>query len=402
MPTERRFSQNIANSLPILDYRRELFQSLERINTYNPPVHTCSTGWSFSGFYSGPTSIAYLFYRLSIVYPNLVFKQQSLLEWADDYLKLSQHSRHNPPDPNHCGVASETLAYEALTSIINNDSSLATKVCSYETDINSDVGSNEWLYGRAGYLYILRLCRTHFEKQSDMEKVRVLLDRTIDRTIQYIHDIPRPWTWHGKEYLGAVHGYIGIITQIVLSQPENKRVQADARLEAIMTDLLNTQMQSGNFSSSAEKLGADKDDRLVQICHGSPGFVMSFDSIKSFFSEGIQAKIQQATERARDDIWNRGVLTKPPCLCHGIAGNALAFTRHDDGRFEGFLGHITTEQLESNAKADLSKGLEKGWLQDAGRSDSFSGLFTGEAGRAWVWAVADKNLPRTCIGYNDV
>jgi hypothetical protein len=48
-----------------IDYHQELLASLSRINLYNPPVQTCSTGWSFSGFYSGPTSIAYLFYRLS-------------------------------------------------------------------------------------------------------------------------------------------------------------------------------------------------------------------------------------------------------------------------------------------------------------------------------------------------
>jgi len=336
------------------------------------------------------------------VYPGLSFKQQSLLEWANDYLKLSANNRHSQPDPNHCGIASETLAYEALTSIINNDPSLANKICSYEPSISADVGSNEWLYGRAGYLYILRVCRTHFEKQAGAEKVTTLLNQTIQRTIQYILGIPRPWTWHGKEYLGAVHGYIGIITQIVLSQPKDSIAQIHHDLEQIMKELLENQLQSGNFPSSAEKLGASRDDRLMQMCHGSPGFVMSFDSIKDFFSNDLQAEIAQASERARDDIWNRGILTKSPCLCHGIAGNALVFSRHDDGRFEGLLGHITTEQLESNAQADTTKGLEKGWLQDAGRTDDFVGLFTGEAGRAWVWAVADKNLSRTCIGYNDI
>lgn len=402
MSSEVRFFHNQITTLPPLDCRSELLRSLERINTYNPPVHTCSTGWSFNGFYCGPTSVALLFYKLSLIYPDFEFKEQSLLDWANDYLKLSQYSCHKPPDPNHCGIANETLAYHALTSVVNNDPSLAIQICVFEKYINTSIGSNEWLYGRAGYLYILRLCRTHFEKQTGMQKAVTLLDNTIQRTVEYILSIPRPWMWHGKEYLGAVHGYIGIVAQIILSLPRDRITQAKHTIEDILNHLLDTQLDSGNFASSAEKLGSGKDDRLVQFCHGSPGFLQSFRSVSHCFSSELQTKIEKSAQRARDDVWERGLLTKVPCLCHGIAGNALTFADAKDTRFEVFLAHMTSDQLERHNSTGTSFGSGKDWLHDAGRTDDFAGLFTGEAGRAWLWAIADQKLPRTCLGYNDV
>ena len=41
---------------------------------------------------------------------------------------------------------------------------------------------------------------------------------------------------------------------------------------------------------------------------------------------------------------------------------------------------MASEQLEGNER----------WMAKVGRSDEFVGLWTGEAGRAWCWAVLDK------------
>jgi hypothetical protein len=46
------------------------------------------------------------------------------------------------------------------------------------------------------------------------------------------------------------------------------------------------------------------------------------------------------------------------------------------------------------------KALEKDGLMD--RSDDPASLWTGEAGRAWAWAIADKDLEKRLLGYNDV
>lgn len=375
-----RHIQNSAAPSHRADAHAELLASLTRINAYNPPVQTCSTGWGFSGLYQGPTSVAYLFYRLSQIYGSEIdFKGQSLLDWAQAYLDLGIYGKQRAVDANHCGIAAEILAQLAVRAVIEEDPSLVQNLCSYEGVVNGDAGgegSNEWLYGRAGYLYLLRLARAGFQNDAKTSK---LIDKTIQTTVHRILTSKQPWTWHGKQYLGAAHGTFGIICQVVLSSPSSA-----LSLEPILRDLLETQFPSGNFPSSLPA-GSDK---LVQFCHGGPGVVVVLRSIRQFFPS-IQNQIDAVMSAARYDVWKRGILTKEPCLCHGTPGNALALD--DDAQFQHLMAFNASEVLES-----------QGWLEEAGKSDGFVGLFTGEAGRSWAWAVADKSLEKACIGFNDV
>ncbi|KAI1368058.1 hypothetical protein F5Y08DRAFT_21734 [Xylaria arbuscula] len=378
MARSARYFDNLMESMINVDPHRELIASLRRIVNLHPPVHTCSTSWLFSGLYSGPTSIAFLFYRLSRIFPDLEFEHQSLLDWAQAYIQLGARTQKRAPTPNHCGIGNETLAHLALNSVLSQDASLVGKFCSYAENVNSstDDESNEWLYGRAGYLYLLRLCHEVFSVDRHPQSAK-LLQKTTQETVDRILKVPRPWTWHDKQYLGAAHGSISIITQVVLSMPSIAH-----QLQPLLLELLDSQFPSGNFPSS---LPAGS-DRLVQFCHGGPGFIISLQTLVPFFPE-VSEEINKAINAARADVWKRGLLTKEPCLYHGIAGNSLALG--EDDRFLHFLSFMNSERIEE-------------LLQDATRDNSRVGLFTGEAGRAWCWAVADKGLPRTCIGYNDI
>jgi hypothetical protein len=179
---------------------------------------------------------------------------------------------------------------------------------------------------------------------------------------------------------------MGIITQIILTDHAWAH-----KLEPELEKLLALQLDSGNWpatvpSSSSSSSSRDR-DRLVQVCHGAPGIVVSLLSIRRHFPR-LHERIDRAVSKARRAIKERGLLTKEPCLCHGISGNALAL----DGReFDNFLGYTTGGEM---------RGLERDGLME--RSDDPSGLWTGEAGRAWVWAVADKGLEKRLLGYNDV
>ncbi|KAI1124965.1 hypothetical protein F5Y10DRAFT_248211 [Nemania abortiva] len=378
MATSSRYFENPTTPLRTVDAHYELLASLRRITKLSPPVHTCSTGWSFSGLYSGPTSIAFLFYRLSQIYPDLEFEHQSLHQWAQAYLQLGARTQKRTPTPSHCGIGDETLARLALEAVMSDDASFARQLCSYAEVVNSptDDGSNEWLYGRAGYLHLLRLCKGVFSRDRDLGTV-ARLERTINSTVDRILAVPQPWVWHGKQYLGAAHGSISVITQIVLSMPS-----VSPRLQTLVLGLLSHQFPSGNFPS----LLPAGSDRLVQFCHGGPGFVISLRALLPYFPE-ISEKIENAIEKAESDVWQRGLLTKEPCLCHGIAGNALAFG--DDNHFVHYLSFMGSEKIEN-------------LICEPSRDNNKAGLYTGEAGRTWCWAVADKSLPRTCIGYNDI
>ncbi|KAI0409684.1 hypothetical protein F4802DRAFT_545087 [Xylaria palmicola] len=379
MATATRYFDNPTSPLRTVDGHRELVASLKRITRMHPPVHTCSTGWSFGGLYSGPTSIAFLFYRLSRLYPDMEMEHQSLLEWAQAYLRLGARTHRQPPSPSHCGIGDETLAHLALDAVLAEDSGLAKQLCSYADAINSPAvdGSNEWLYGRAGYLYLLRLCQGAFSKELE-PRTAALLERTINSTVDRMLAGPQPWVWHGKQYLGAAHGIISIISQIVLSKPHTAN-----QLQEPLLGLLDRQFPSGNFPSS---LPAGS-DRLVQFCHGGPGFIISLRTLLPYFPE-ISNKIEEVISKAQSDVWRRGLLTKEPCLCHGIAGNALAFDKDDE--FIHFLSFMDSERIEQLNRTDLPGDNDR------------AGLYTGEAGRAWCWATADKGIPRACIGYNDI
>lgn len=102
--------------------------------------------------------------------------------------------------------------------------------------------------------------------------------------------------------------------------------------------------------------------------------------------DDLKGKIDEVVEKARTDIWERGVLRKAPCLCHGTTGNAIAM---DKGRRESMMRWAT----EDNVK-DLSV---RGRMQE----DMDGGLYTGEAGRAWAWMV-ELGWAEGMVGFSDV
>ncbi|KAK3706284.1 hypothetical protein LTR37_012799 [Vermiconidia calcicola] len=357
------------------DPRRQLEASLTRLVTTHPPASLKPSG----GLFKGPVSIAYTFLVLQQLYPDLTIADTPLGTWSAAYLKHAQDNIASYPGPTvgKCGITDDIMCLLAIGAASSKDADMAANLCDYSAEVMDPESENEHLYGRAGYLYLLRLVKASF--QGDPKTLQLLTD-TQDDVIDAILDTPRPWKWHGKVYIGAVHGAIGIITQIVLCNP----AKYAPKLETELAVLLTYQYESGNFPSSVPP----ERDRLVQICHGAPGVIVSLGSVKNAFSPKLGEKIEKAVQRGRECVWERGLLTKEPCLCHGISGNALALA---DKEFEHFLTYTTGNEMKAMEKDGL---LEK--------SNSPESLFGGEAGRAWCWAVADLGLPKTVLGYNDL
>lgn len=140
-----------------------------------------------------------------------------------------------------------------------------------------------------------------------------MVENSIQAFIRAILAGGQDWKWHGRRYLGAIHGDVGIVTQLILTSPSLAR-----ELEQRLAQLLDLQLRSGNWASSAD-CGSNP---LVQICHGAPGFIMSLVAIRKHFPS-LQQKIDGATEKARQCVWQEGLLVKEPSICHGVFGNAL-------------------------------------------------------------------------------
>lgn len=252
--------------------------------------------------------MAYTFLVLQQMYSDLVIEGHALGTWSAAYLKQAQDNIASYPGPQvgKCGIMDDILALLAIGAASSKDADMVRELCDYSAEVLDPESENEFLFGRAGYLYLLRMVKASFV--DDPKTLQLITDNQED-VIDAILDSPRPWKWHGKVYIGAVHGAVGIITQIVLTNPKKYA----EKLEAELAVLLTYQYDSGNFPSSVPP----ERDRLVQVCHGAPGVIVSLLSIKEYFPS-LKEKIEKAIAKGRECILERGLLTKEPCLCHGI------------------------------------------------------------------------------------
>jgi hypothetical protein len=325
------------------------------------------------------------------------------------YLAGARPTDHVAND--NCGVTNETLAHLAVSAAATQDITrvrkflaLVDKVSIMSSGVGSaSGGSCEWLYGRAGALYYLRLMRVFVPSTADLTD----FDPVVKDLIKAIMDIGREegwkWKWHGKEYLGAIHGTVGIVTQIALSAeasmldvPFGARKEKEEVLKplgGVLERLLDEQRADGNWP---KRLDSPDEGELVQFCHGAPGFVISLSALRS---KGLFAELERMDDVIRKGakaIWERGLLTKEPCLCHGITGNALALSSEQR---QHFLAYTTLTIVRDKQREQIF-----------GQSGDPWGLYCGLAGRAWgfmVWMREKEGRSwghsgGGVIGYSDI
>ncbi len=359
---------------------------------YTPPP----SSFTHHGLFLGPTSLAYLLHRLSHLHPHLTISSHSLPSWAAWALSLPPPARLlEEKATKRGGIADELMATHTVSALLHSSTATAATVVRLArlTLDPRHCSSNEWLYGRAGTLYLLRALSTHFARNDapaspQLTEVLADIEAVMDALCEVITSTPRPWTWHQKHYLGAAHGDVGIITQVVLSRPwVAPAVRAD------LLAVLGAQLESGNWPSSVPVEGSAEEDKLVQFCHGAPGVVVSLQSLVPFFPD-LGAEMERAIERGRKCVVERGLLRKEACLCHGMAGNVMALgggEEEEEGR-EGFyacMGEGVLEEL-------VDRGVVLGWER------SGVDLMGGRAGVAWAWGVKGTEMEGKMVGYNDL
>lgn len=377
MPKNRYVPNITTPLLHVPSPRSHLVHVLTSITDNYPPLNPwpvkSSRSHSFRGVFTGPTSIAYLFLHISRTHPTLLISTKTPAEWCAAYLSCGQSSI--PFDDSSIGVMNEFLAYNAVSAAFNQDASYVSEMLDAVATIDSDYDPelNDVLYGRAGTLALLRIVR-HFCPQSTSlvnEAMKPLISHMLSRD---------PWTWHGKRYIGAAHGDIGNLTQIILCDPSYA-----PQVTPLLSALLDMQDEDGNWPSQApdphsasHTYNLSKSKRiseLVQFCHGAPGFIYSLQALRPFFPS-LSSRIGSAVQKAQSCVWVRGLLIKEPNLCHGVTGNALVLPERRQR--EHFLAHATPKAIE--------RGLAEGAFV---RGDDPWGLWWGEAGRAWGWMSLD-------------
>ncbi|KAI1322313.1 hypothetical protein F5Y16DRAFT_416145 [Xylariaceae sp. FL0255] len=383
-PQPPRYLPNVSDDddehLIEIDTHKELITSLTSIVQGCPPKKPWTDLFKDKpmGLWTGPTSLAYLLLWLSKTHPDLTVESRQPLEWCTAYLECGQADIPGPKGLNGWGVKNEYLAFHTVRACATQNMDDVAKVkAAVEGDLVEvcPAVDNEHLSGRAGTLALLRMIRHWIPEAA--ETVTGCMGPLIDHIIA-----SKPWRFHGHNYIGAAHGQIGIITQVVLCDP--------SRISDILpelNELLDLQTEEGHwFITDDPELGAPD---LVHHCHGSPGFVMSLMKIRRFFDEEIRNRIDRAIERGRKEIWKLGLLTKEPNLCHGITGNMLAF--EDWGKRRWFMGFATREAIENGKKDGRFVAGDDPW-----------GLLWGEGGRAWGWMVMDAQVDLGYPSYTDI
>ncbi|KAM7188576.1 hypothetical protein V8F33_010541 [Rhypophila sp. PSN 637] len=377
---KRHFSVSHPNNLlTIGDTEVYLTNALEDI-VVNYPPRSRYPHEVLQGLWSGPTGIGYLMLQVSSYRPDLLISGQPATHWARGYVSGSRG--HNLRLGSHgCGISDERLSWEAVRAAVSKDIRHVREFVSSVSQVSQvQEFPDETLYGRAGTLYLLRLVR-HWVPESNQ-----LVDPAIDEISNTIIKNGPDWKWHGKRYLGAVHGDVGIVTQLVLTSPS-----LAPQLESVVTRLLDLQHSDGNWPSHEGHHHGGK--TLVQFCHGAPGFLFSLLSLRQHFPT-LHDRIDAAIERARECVWNEGLLRKEPSLCHGVFGNALTFPVGP--RRDHFLGVATPEHVAEMKRMDPTGTV----FQRADYGRGYSTLTSYTPGAVWAWLQSKEETPRM-LAYND-
>nr|KAG5705127.1 hypothetical protein BaRGS_030844 [Batillaria attramentaria] len=183
---------------------------------------------------------------------------------------------------------------------------------------------DEHLYGRAGYLTALLFVRSHLgmdkvDREVIVKVTRAILDSGQAMGSQARDNPPLMYEWHEKKYLGGAHGLAGIYYTLLLVKDSEVWPEIEKLVRPCIDYMLTLQFASGNFPSS---IGSSSGDKLVQWCHGAPGWVCMFVAAYKTYND---KRYLEAAERCCDVAWKRGLLKKGYGLCHGAAGNAYAF-----------------------------------------------------------------------------
>ncbi|XP_060527806.1 lanC-like protein 2 [Cylas formicarius] len=190
-------------------------------------------------------------------------------------------------------------------------------------NVGSDL-PNEYLYGRAGFLYALLYVNKHVSPKPFNETViRSVITAILlsgEKLAKHLKiDVPLMWEWHGQKYLGAAHGASGILYLLLQAKDYLTEDELLNQIKPTIDFLGAFRFPTGNFPSS---LGPGKSDKYVQWCHGAPGFLYMYGEAYRVFGE---RSYLQAAIKCGDVIWWRGLLKKGYSLCHGVSGNAYSF-----------------------------------------------------------------------------
>lgn len=184
--------------------------------------------------------------------------------------------------------------------------------------------------------------------------------------------------------LGAVHGFAGNILSLadgfdLLPEQTRGEIIADATRTAAATAVVEDALANWPTAVGREVGGAGT---RTQWCHGAPGIVAALSALPR------EPELDALLLAGGELVWRAGPLAKGSGLCHGTAGNGLAFLR----LFERTGDEVWLARARSFAMHALAQAA--GLRRQHGQS--WFGLWTGDLGTAlfaWQCVEGDPALP---------
>jgi hypothetical protein len=192
-------------------------------------------------------------------------------------------------------------------------------------------------------------------------------------------------------YLDAVHGFVSVASPLIRGRHLLDRDNWIAWEACIANTVQRTVDRDGVHANWRPQLEytPDASKKLLQFCHGAPGFVICLADMPS-------SGLDEILLAAGETIWTAGPLVKGSNLCHGTAGNGYAFLK---------LFRRTQDSLWlQRARAFAMHGITQ-TAQEATRYGQLRySLWTGDLGLAvfiWNCIIAQARFPTLDVFYAD-
>ena len=196
------------------------------------------------------------------------------------------------------------------------------------------------------------------------------------------------WTQrlYGREHamVGAGHGLAGAALALLDGRElldVERAEELDRRLATTATALAVREGGRANWPPLAGGELATRQGIRVQWCHGAPGIVTSLSGA-ALADDGFTALLEEGGEL----IWRAGPLVKGPGLCHGTAGNGLAFLslyeRTQEERWLERARRFAVHALDQveRFRARYGFGRHSLWTGDVGVAVMAQSCIEGRAG----------------------
>lgn len=335
--------------------------------------------------YTGSAGIAFMFLKLyqseelRKLFPSALQNAKSFIDHAKKFVSKKDSDKAMFLCGNAGIYSVSSVIHKELNNMNSSNEDKNEFLSGYEIcqDLNyCRYGSDEVLFGRAGYLSGCYWMNKNLSQVIPKEVLMRICDITIESGVQYSQrkqlSIPLMWECYGDKYLGAAHGICAILHMLLESPLFEGNIQQLNQKQALIVTcidiFLNMQASDGNFPCVYED--ADKSEhKLVHWCHGAPGAIYLF--AKAFVTLRSQ-KYLEACLKCGELIWQKGLLKKGPGICHGIAGNGYAFL---------LLYRLTNDQKHLHRAACFADFLtNEKFLSEARTPDRPLSLYEGVAG----------------------